>query len=109
MYHCDLFGIPHLYHMLQASETGLYICMNKYYGFGKKYVENYSNTTGNRVFLHLKTIKKVRINVVQNVISILYYSEIYPMSFTDELINLFSVSTSERVLMLSFLSGPPSP
>lgn len=43
----------------QESETGLYICMNKHYAFGKKYVEGYSSKTGCRAFLHLRRKRKV--------------------------------------------------
>ncbi|XP_072175278.1 ubiquitin carboxyl-terminal hydrolase 5-like [Diadema setosum] len=39
-------------------ETGLYVCMNTFLGFGKDYVYRYYENTKNRVFLHLKTIKK---------------------------------------------------
>ncbi|XP_052286427.1 ubiquitin carboxyl-terminal hydrolase 5-like isoform X2 [Dreissena polymorpha] len=40
------------------SETGLYVCMNTFLGFGKKHVERYFKKTGNRVFLHLKRTRK---------------------------------------------------
>lgn len=40
------------------SETGLYVCMNTFLGFGKKHVERYHKKTGNGVFLHLKRIRK---------------------------------------------------
>ena len=40
------------------SETGLYICMNKFLGLGKPYVEPYFRKTGNAVFLHIKRIRK---------------------------------------------------
>ncbi|KAF6037548.1 USP5 [Bugula neritina] len=41
------------------SETGLYICMKECYGFGKKFVEEYSRKSGNRVFLHLQRRHKI--------------------------------------------------
>lgn len=40
------------------SETGLYVCMNKFIGLGKRFVESYYRKTGNAVFLHLKRIRK---------------------------------------------------
>ena len=30
----------------QTCETGLYVCMQSFLGFGRKYVEKYSNKTG---------------------------------------------------------------
>ena len=32
--------------------------MEKFYGFGRKYVEDYHRKTGRTVFLHLRRIKK---------------------------------------------------
>ena len=43
---------------MQESETGLYVCMNKFLGFGRKYVEAYHEKTGRTLFLHLRRIKK---------------------------------------------------
>ncbi|XP_018018009.1 ubiquitin carboxyl-terminal hydrolase 5 isoform X2 [Hyalella azteca] len=34
------------------SITGLYVCLNTFLGFGRKYVLDYSNKSGNCVFLH---------------------------------------------------------
>jgi len=39
-------------------ETGLYVCMEKFYGFGRKYVEDYHRKTGRSLFLHLRQIKR---------------------------------------------------
>nr|CAG4646818.1 EOG090X0181 [Megafenestra aurita] len=39
------------------SETGLYVCLNTFMGFGKNHVECYVNKTGNKVFLHLRKIR----------------------------------------------------
>ncbi|XP_041479987.1 ubiquitin carboxyl-terminal hydrolase 5-like [Lytechinus variegatus] len=40
------------------SETGLFVCMNTFLGFGKDYVRRHYERTNNPVYLHLKTIKK---------------------------------------------------
>ncbi|XP_052081738.1 ubiquitin carboxyl-terminal hydrolase 5-like [Mytilus californianus] len=40
------------------SETGLYVCMNRFIGLGKQFVEPYFRKTGNAVFLHIKRIRK---------------------------------------------------
>ena len=42
----------------QKSEHGLYVCLNSFFGFGKKYVETYSAKTGRKLFLHMKQVKK---------------------------------------------------
>lgn len=42
---------------LKESETGLYVCLNTFLGFGQEYVERYVTKTGNKVFLHLRRIK----------------------------------------------------
>nr|CAG4650743.1 EOG090X0181 [Simocephalus serrulatus] len=39
------------------SETGLYVCLNTFVGYGKDHVERYVNKTGNKVFLHMRKIK----------------------------------------------------
>lgn len=44
--------------IFQESETGLFICLNTFLGWGKDYVLPYSQRTGNCVFLHLKRIKR---------------------------------------------------
>nr|CAG4639793.1 EOG090X0181 [Daphnia pulex] len=41
------------------SETGLYVCLNTFLGYGQDYVDYHVNKTGNRIFLHLKKIKKL--------------------------------------------------
>ena len=41
----------------QESETGLYICLNSFLGFGRDHVERHVAQTGNKVFLHLHKIK----------------------------------------------------
>ena len=43
---------------LQECDTGIYICMNTFIGFGKKFVEHNYKKTGNAVYLHLKRVKK---------------------------------------------------
>ncbi|XP_069988102.1 ubiquitin carboxyl-terminal hydrolase 5 [Penaeus vannamei] len=40
------------------SETGLYICLNSFFGWSKEYVAKYSERSGNCVFLHIKRIKR---------------------------------------------------
>ncbi|XP_053379534.1 ubiquitin carboxyl-terminal hydrolase 5-like [Mercenaria mercenaria] len=40
------------------SETGLYVCMNTFLGFGKKHVERHFKKTGNGVFLHLRRTRR---------------------------------------------------
>ncbi|XP_070390622.1 ubiquitin carboxyl-terminal hydrolase 5 [Dermacentor albipictus] len=40
------------------SEGGLYVCLNTFLGFSKKFVERRYAKTGNAVYLHLKTVKK---------------------------------------------------
>ncbi|XP_049694345.2 ubiquitin carboxyl-terminal hydrolase 5 [Helicoverpa armigera] len=40
------------------SDTGLYISLVSYLGFGRNYVEQYFQKTGNNVFLHIKREKK---------------------------------------------------
>lgn len=44
--------------LLQESEDGLYVCLTTFYGFGRNYVELYSNRTGRSAFLRLKRTKK---------------------------------------------------
>ncbi|XP_072040059.1 ubiquitin carboxyl-terminal hydrolase 5-like isoform X2 [Amphiura filiformis] len=39
------------------SDTGLYVCMKTFVGFGRQHVMQYHQKTGNMVYLHLKTIK----------------------------------------------------
>ena len=41
------------------SETGLYVCLNRWIGIGQKYLNKYSNRTDNKIFLHIKKTKKV--------------------------------------------------
>ncbi|KAJ8722252.1 hypothetical protein PYW08_004654 [Mythimna loreyi] len=40
------------------SDTGLYVSLVTYLGFGRNYVEQYFQKTGNNVFLHIKRDKK---------------------------------------------------
>ncbi|XP_070560700.1 LOW QUALITY PROTEIN: ubiquitin carboxyl-terminal hydrolase 5-like [Ptychodera flava] len=40
------------------SDTGLYVCMNTFLGFGKEHVMRHFHKTGNSLYFHLKTIKK---------------------------------------------------
>ncbi|XP_022099962.1 ubiquitin carboxyl-terminal hydrolase 5-like [Acanthaster planci] len=40
------------------SDTGLYVCMKTFLGFGKEHVLRHFHRTGNKVYLHLKTVKK---------------------------------------------------
>ena len=42
----------------QECECGLYVCMEKFYGFGREHVENYHRKTGRSLFLHLRRIKR---------------------------------------------------
>lgn len=46
---CLSYDTPH-------SEGGLYVCLNTFLSFGRKYVIFYHEWTGNSVFLHLKKI-----------------------------------------------------
>ncbi|KAK2193829.1 hypothetical protein NP493_5g12009 [Ridgeia piscesae] len=39
-------------------ETGLYICMNTFMGFGRDHVKSYYEKTGNAVYLHMCRIKR---------------------------------------------------
>ncbi|XP_039297114.1 ubiquitin carboxyl-terminal hydrolase 5 [Nilaparvata lugens] len=39
------------------SDTGLYVCLNSFLGFGRDHVERYHKKTGNSVFLHIKRVK----------------------------------------------------
>ncbi|CAG9102992.1 unnamed protein product [Plutella xylostella] len=41
------------------SETGLYVSLVSFLGFGRNYVEQYFQKTGNAVFLHIKTDKEL--------------------------------------------------
>ena len=50
------------------SGSGLYVCLNRWIGVGRKYLEKYSNRTDNKIFLHIKKIKKVTIDVCFNCI-----------------------------------------
>jgi len=40
------------------SENGIYVCLQSFLGFGKKYVEQYAAKTDRHLFLHMKQIKK---------------------------------------------------
>lgn len=52
-------------HLLQESDTGLYVSLVSFLGFGRNYVEQYFQKTGNNVFLHIKRDKKpVSINKI---------------------------------------------
>ena len=42
----------------QECECGLYVCMEKFYGFGREHVEDYHRKTGRSLFLHLRRIKR---------------------------------------------------
>ncbi|XP_078482963.1 ubiquitin carboxyl-terminal hydrolase 5 [Ciona intestinalis] len=41
------------------SDDGLYICLSTFLGFNRKYVELFHETTGHKLFLHMKQIKKI--------------------------------------------------
>ena len=41
----------------QETETGLYVSLCTFLGFGKDYVEGYFKKTGNAVFLHIQRQK----------------------------------------------------
>ena len=45
------------------SDTGLYVCLNRWIGVGEKYLKRYSDRTDNKIFLHIKKIKKVNIMI----------------------------------------------
>ena len=64
---------PAVHSSFQEHESGLYVCMNKFLGFGKDFVLEYFHRTGNAVFLHMRRIKK-KVNFitihVQKVITI---------------------------------------
>ena len=51
-------GIRYASFPFQESETGLYVCMNTFRGFGKEHVERHFRKTGNAVFLHMRRIVK---------------------------------------------------
>jgi len=38
--------------------TGLYICLNRWIGVGKRFLQRYSSRTDNKLFLHIKRTKK---------------------------------------------------
>ena len=42
-------------------DRGLYVCLNRWIGVGHKYLSRYSNRTDNKIFLHIKRTRKVRI------------------------------------------------
>ncbi|KAG1668095.1 Ubiquitin carboxyl-terminal hydrolase 5 [Nymphon striatum] len=44
--------------LCNESDNGLYVCMNTFLGFGRNFVEYYSDRSRCHVFLHLKRIKK---------------------------------------------------
>uniref|UniRef100_A0A2P2I4E2 Ubiquitin carboxyl-terminal hydrolase n=1 Tax=Hirondellea gigas TaxID=1518452 RepID=A0A2P2I4E2_9CRUS len=48
------------------SDTGVYVCMNTFLGFGRPHVERYSERTGNKVFLHRFWKKRERPITVKN-------------------------------------------
>lgn len=41
----------------QESDTGLYISLTTFFGFGKSYVEQYYQKTNHAVFLHIQRLK----------------------------------------------------
>lgn len=43
--------------------TGLYICLNRWIGVGKRFLQRYSSRTDNKLFLHIKRTKKVNTDV----------------------------------------------
>lgn len=53
------FFIQIIVHLFQESETGLYVSLVSFLGFGRNYVEQYFQKTGNAVFLHIKTDKEL--------------------------------------------------
>lgn len=81
-----------LFVFFQESETGLYICLNTFLGWGKEYVSSYSQRTGNYVFLHLRRIKK-EVSVA-----------IPCTKFVDSLFSLYLIlKTCPRTLMKIYL------
>jgi len=49
------------------SETGLYVCLNRWIGVGEKYLKRYSDRTDNKIFLHIKKTKKEKPEVPEGV------------------------------------------
>ena len=45
--------------LLKESETGLYVCLNTFLGYGQDYVDHHVKKTGKTIFLHLKKLKKL--------------------------------------------------
>ena len=43
----------------KESETGLYVCLATFFGFGHDHVNEHVKKTGNKVFLHLHKIKNL--------------------------------------------------
>lgn len=40
------------------SETGLYVSLSSFYGFGRDFVESYYNKTGHALFVHMKRLRR---------------------------------------------------
>ena len=40
-------------------ERGLYVCLNRWIGVGRKHLTRYSDRTDNKIFLHIKRTRKV--------------------------------------------------
>ena len=71
-------------HNFQESETGLYVCLNTFLGFGKKHVERYFKKTGNGVFLHIRRIRKE----VSNLLKSSDYKRLQQLNSLQHLIHL---------------------
>ena len=48
------------------SPTGLYICLTRFLGVGRSYLEKYNQRTGSQIFLHIKRTKKEPSETEQN-------------------------------------------
>lgn len=52
-----IFGLEILFVFWQESETGLYVSLTSFLGFGKNHVERYYQKSKHAVFLHIKRNK----------------------------------------------------
>lgn len=56
--------MSHSSFLFQETETGLYVCLNTFLGYGEDFVGGYHKKTGNSVFLH---IRRLRHEIAENV------------------------------------------
>lgn len=45
------------FNSFQETDTGLFVSLNSFFGFGKDYLELYHRKTGHSVFLHIQREK----------------------------------------------------